>query len=111
FLKQIIRKRVKSLATHRFACSYEAGKYLFSPREFKVIKNAIKSKDFSYNSDVRLDVRNELGVGGKVVFGNVARFDIQKNHEFLIAVFEGVHRSMDNAHLILIGEGDLKSSI
>ena len=40
------------------------------------------------------------------VIGHVGRFNYQKNHEFLINVFDIVSRRDPSAHLLLVGDGD-----
>ena len=41
---------------------------------------------FSYNASVREEMRKKLGVEDKFVIGHAGRFNIQKNHEYLIEV-------------------------
>src|SRR5699024_1966328 len=45
------------------------------------------------------------------ILGHVGRFSEQKNHKFLINVFAAVKKERSNAHLILIGIGDLEGEI
>lgn len=110
-IKRILRKKVNIYANHRFACAQGAGKFLYGDNEFIVINNAVESGKFVYDNQIREDKRKLLNLEDKIVFGNVSRFNTQKNHSFLIEVFEGIHNKMPNAHLILVGDGDLKSSI
>lgn len=111
FLKKILRKKVNKTATHRFACAHNAGKFLYGEKYFKVISNAINTDDFIFNLKRRTEHRTSLNLQNKLVFGHVGRFNIQKNHKFLIDVFEGIYEKLPNAHLLLIGDGNLKNSI
>ncbi len=43
--------------------------------------------------------------------GHIGRFCYQKNHEFLIDVFEEIHRQRPEAVLMLIGRGEMESVI
>ena len=92
--------------THRFACSDYAGRWLFGARaSFEVVQNAIDVKRFAYNDEVRREVRASLGIADQcLVVGHVGRFAVQKNHRFLIDVFERLQRDR-NAVLVLIGNG------
>lgn len=110
-IKRILRKKVNIYANHRFACAHGAGKFLFGNNDFRIINNAIEAERFVYDKKKREELRTSLHLEDKLVFGNVGRFNIQKNHSFLIEVFEGIHNKMPNAHLILVGDGNLKSSI
>lgn len=45
------------------------------------------------------------------IVGHIGRFVKTKNHEFLIKVFSNVIKRCPNAHLILVGHGELESDI
>jgi len=98
-------------ATDFWACSKEAGEWLFGeqiPREqIKYIHNAIEVKKYIYDEEIRNKKRKELGLDNCFVIGNTGRFEYQKNHEFLIRVFAEVCKHIDNARLLLVGEGKL----
>lgn len=98
-------------ATDLFACSEEAGKYLFKDKPFQVLKNAIDSKNFIADNNIRAEIRKELRVENKFVVGHVGRLHPQKNHDFLIDVFEKIKQKKTDAELILIGTGPLEGKI
>lgn len=106
-----LRKFINKSLTHRFACGKDAGLWLFGKAPFKVINNAIDAKKFIYDEEVSAFQKKNLSIVGKTVFGNVGRFDSQKNHLFLVDVFEQLDKKIPNAHLVLIGDGELKSEI
>lgn len=110
-LKQFFRKQLNSVATERFACGDEAGKYLFGEKKFSVVKNAIDVERFAYSEEVRRNKRSELNLTGKYVIGHVGRFISLKNHSFIIDVFESLCLEDDKMHLLLVGDGELKESI
>ena len=56
-------------------------------------------------------MREELGIEGKKVIGHVGRFNPQKNHEFLIDIFNEVYKKDNNTVLLLVGDGYLKEKI
>jgi glycosyltransferase involved in cell wall biosynthesis len=43
--------------------------------------------------------------------GNISRFSAQKNHTFLLRVFEQIHRINPDTVLLLVGDGDLRPQI
>lgn len=116
-LKMILRPFSKLYANNYFACTEYAGKWLFGKKvverkELNVINNAIDLKKFEFNENTREDLRKELGIKEDVlVIGHVGRFMKQKNHEFLIEVFNEVYKKNQNTLLILIGQGPLLSEI
>lgn len=101
-------------ATDFFACSTLAGQWFFgediikNPR-FRVINNAIDAEKFEYDVIKRKEVRAQLGLNDNFVIGNVARFHDQKNHLFLIDVFNEVYKKDNKARLLLIGTGELQA--
>ncbi|WP_459189443.1 glycosyltransferase family 1 protein [Parabacteroides sp. APC149_11_2_Y6] len=92
-------------ATDRFACGKDAGKFFFGEKRFTIMNNAIDASSFRFNQELREKKREELGLSGKFVIGNIARFNIQKNHTFIIDVFAEVCKINSCAVLLLIGDG------
>ena len=109
-VKFLYKALIKKVATKYVACSNAAGKYFFN-QDVMVINNAIDSKKFLYNKDLRNKMRNKLGVNDKFVLGHVGRFEIQKNHEFLIEIFKEYVKINQDAILLLIGNGKLQETI
>ena len=58
-----------------------------------------------------IEKKKELGVGNKKVIGHIGRFNEQKNHFFLIKIFKRLAEMDSTIHLILVGDGNLKSPI
>ena len=57
-------------------------------------------------------VRAELGIPADAfVIGHVGRFEEQKNHRFLIDIVAEIAKREPNIHLLLIGDGSLRSAI
>ena len=105
-LKQYFRKKVNSVATHRFACGEAAGRFLFGKKSFEIIPNAVEAEKFYFDEAVRKQKRRELAIENKFVIGHVGRFCLQKNHEFLINIFDVVQRMAPDAVLLLVGVGE-----
>ena len=76
-----------------------------------IFNNAIDLGKFQFNPVVRDEVRRELGIEDKFVIGHVGRFCYDKNHEFLIDVFEKVYEKNPNAVLLLVGDGKERKRI
>jgi glycosyltransferase involved in cell wall biosynthesis len=110
-LLESARKQINKYATHCMACSESAGKWLFGKHDFQVVRNAIDINKFLFNKTARNEVRKEWNVENNFLIGNIARFDTQKNHLFLLDVFAGVHKHFLNTKLMLVGDGILRNSI
>lgn len=115
-IKNIMQYPIRYIADYLFACSNEAGKWLFGKKavkknNYRILKNAIDIKKFSYNNDIRNEIRKKLNIENKFVIGHVGSFTYPKNHKFLINVFQQVVRKNKNAMLLLIGDGEKRKSI
>lgn len=116
-IKNILRPFSKRYATDYFACSELAGRYLFGNKTFdhgevKIIHNAIDLDKFKFDPEARKKLRKELDIKEKtVVIGHVGRFVKQKNHDFLIDVFNEYHAKNPDSKLLLVGTGPLEEKI
>ncbi|MGG3497072.1 glycosyltransferase family 1 protein [Peribacillus simplex] len=105
---------IKRNSTHFFACSEKAGDWLFGEknREVQIINNSIDAIKFSYNQNIANKLRKEFGISKDTfVIGNIGRFNVQKNHIFLIDIFKEVFLKKPDSILCLIGEGELQDEI
>lgn len=108
----VLNKNVDAKADYRFACSVDAGYWMFGrDKDFTVIDNGIEVENFTYKPQIREKIREKLGFSDKKVLGHIARFNKQKNHSFLIDIFADLVREDDNYLLVLAGVGDLKEEI
>ena len=103
-------------ADYFFACSRQAGIDRFGMKvvesdRFQILNNGIDSVQFSYSESRHNDLKNRYGFEGKNVYGHVGRFAEQKNHTFLIDVFNEIQKRDPNAVLVLIGRGPLEDNI
>jgi glycosyltransferase involved in cell wall biosynthesis len=108
FIVFFSRRLFKIFATDFFACSEEAGIFLFgSACKPIIINNALDVNKFIFNDDARKRVRNALHIAdGFRVIGHVGRFSQIKNHVFLIRVFVDVLLKYPNCILLLVGDGE-----
>lgn len=84
---------------------------MFCGNNFRVIPNGLDLDVCHYDAAVREEVRRQMGWDGKRIVGHVGRFNEQKNHRFLIDVFEKLHEMQPDTQLVLIGQGELEEEI
>ena len=112
-LKQVLRPFSKLFATDYMCCSELAGRWLFGDKEYDkgnvyLLNNAIDLDKFKYNESLRKEKRKELGISDDtLVIGHVGRFVEQKNHKFLIDIFNEIYKKNNNSLLLLAGQGPL----
>lgn len=110
-LKMYFKMRINSVVTNRLACGKEAGKFLFGNRDFEVIPNAVDAEKFYFSEEIRNKKRADLGLSNEFVVGHVGRISYQKNHKFLIKIFNELLKKEQNAVLLLIGVGDKEQEV
>ncbi len=117
-LKSIFRwfwkKSMMRYVNTYFSCGDEASVWLFGKKNASkafTMTNAIDTKWFTYSEEKALQIRKQFDAEQTKNFIHVGRFNIQKNHEFLIAVFKELLQINSNQKLFLVGEGELKNQI
>lgn len=110
------KARIKNYCTDMFMCSTPAGIWTFGKDavnlgKVKFIKNGIETERFVYNEQVRTNKRRQLDIGDKFVVGHVGRFMQQKNHTFLVDIFNEIHKKNPKSVLMLISDGRLMDEI
>lgn len=112
FILHIFSRFSKYFSTENLACSEIAGKYLFGNKKFEVIYNGIDIDKFKFDENIRNKKRKELNISDDMfVIGHIGRFELQKNHEFILKIFENFVNDNPNSCLVLIGEGRLEKKI
>lgn len=103
-IKRYYMRMIPLYATKLFACSAEAGKWMFRGSDFQILNNPIYSKNYIYSQETKEKFRNEFEISqSDLVLGHVGRFSSQKNHSFLIDIFAHVKKKESSAKLLLVG--------
>ena len=100
------------IAPSDLAAKYTFGKKAYDSHEVNILHNAVDTSIFQYKESYRSKIRNELDIEkDAVVIGHVGRFYEQKNHIFLIKIFEEICKINKDALLLLVGDGPLEGSV
>lgn len=100
------KKSIPQYATNLFACGKNAGDWMFGDVPYQVINNAVDANTYIYNSEIRAEVRRQLGITDELIIGHVGRFNQPKNHTFLLEIFSSLLKKDSVAVLLLIGGGE-----
>lgn len=101
----------------KIAPSDLAAKYTFGEKNYKngavhILHNAVDLHKYGYNAEGRRNIRIEFKIADDTaVLGHIGRFMTQKNHAFLLDVFAEYIKLNANSVLMLVGCGELESSI
>ena len=112
-LKLFYKTKISKYANNLFACSNDAGRWMFGKSaDFTVLNNAIDTEKYLFNNNTAQKVRKELNIkNDSLVIGHVGRFENPKNHIFIIDIFAELLKNNSNSVLLLVGEGSLRKSI
>lgn len=107
---------IKKQANIFFACSKQAGMFLFGKKEVEkgtvhILNNAIDCKKFNYTEELRSKVKKDIGIDKQFVVGHVGRFSKEKNHLYLIDIFYEILNVRKDSILLLIGDGKLMNTV
>lgn len=112
YILHVLSRFSKFFSTQNFACSNDAGKYMFNRRKFEVINNGINIDKFKYSKEKRDKIRKKLNISeDEILIGNIGRMEKQKNQRFLLEVFKTVYEEKDNVKLLIIGTGSLEEKL
>lgn len=102
FVLHLFSRFSKYPANYYMACSEVAGKYLFGNKDFKILYNGIDIDKFKFNEDIRNKYRKDLKLEDNFVIGHIGRFELQKNHKFILEIFNDFQKEKSSAKLLLV---------
>ena len=115
-IKRLRNKMVNTLSLNNcscyFACGEEAEKAI--PKKYRpvvILRNAIDLNSFKYNPQVRENIRGIEGCENKLIVGNVARIDDNKNQTFAVDIIQQLTKMKPNCELWLIGDGSRRQQV
>ena len=116
FGKRILQYPLRYQADYLFACSKEAGEWLFGEKvikkdNFKIIFNGIDCDRFRFDEECRRQIRKEYGIENNFVIGHVGRHTPAKNPIFLLEIFAEVYKKNPTARLLQIGQGEMTEQL
>ena len=104
-IKRLYMPMIPRYATHLFACSTVAGDWMFLGAPYRVLRNAIDTRAFAYDSAAAGKSKEKLGLENSFVIGHVGQFRTEKNQAFLLEIFPHIRKRCPEARLILAGSG------
>lgn len=106
--EQFLIKILLKYATHLIACSNEAGVSLYGKKNINkiiLIKNGIDYKKFLKCETSNLVNQYPILKESKCIWGNITRFDDNKNQLFILDIFKK-YKDMDNNIVLVLGGYD-----
>lgn len=110
-INKILKPMFNKSYTDSIACSKLAGDWLYGENNYIVFNNAIDLEYYRFNPEIRNKYRKEYNWEDKFIVGHIGHFTEQKNHTFLLDIFNEIYKNNKNAVLVLISDGKLRSQI
>ena len=106
FLHKVLRAPMLRMVSDRLACGRDAGRWMYGKKSFVVLNNAIDLEKFRFDEKIRRKVRESLKINDEtIVIGHAGHFSRQKNHEFVLDVFNEFHKKHPDSVLMLVSDG------
>lgn len=109
--KRYYMRKIPETATELFACGKAAGDWMFGGKAYQLLPNAIAAEKYIYEEEKAKKIKKELDLEKNIVIGHIGRFNPQKNHKFLIDIFEKCFEKNQKVRLMLIGDGEGRKEI
>lgn len=107
----IFKPLLPMVANVRYACSKEAGKWMFGNKKFELINNGIDFEKYKFNQQKRTEIRQENNWQDNYIIGHIGSFQERKNQRFLVEMMHDLLKQIPNAKLVLIGDGETRQAI
>lgn len=111
----VLRPVLNMVANVKLAPSMLAAEFTFGKkqahRNVHLLHNGVDLKVFRFDPEGRNQIRNEFDLSDRFIVGHVGRFHGQKNHRYLLEVFQKIREQRNDAVLLLVGIGDLEQKI
>ncbi len=111
YIKKHYMKFIPKYATDLVACGKQAGDWMFGGSSYRIVRNAIDIKKYTYDDEIAKLKRKGLGVHDEFIVGHVGQFRQEKNHIFLLKIMKKLLEKRSDAKLLLVGDGEGRKEI
>lgn len=112
-MKNVLRKFSHLYCNYFMANGKDCGIFQFGKRamdkgKVSIFLTPVDAKANTFDPNLRSATRDKYGWNDKVVYGFIARFELQKNPLFLIDIMHEIRMQSANAHFVIIGIGSME---
>ena len=94
-----------------FACSMQAGKWMFGKRLFEILHNVFDYHKYAYSEETRINKRKELNIkDDELAFCVIGNLTKQKNQQFALSLFSLLDIKK-KSQLFIMGSGPMLSDL
>ena len=112
FILKFFQRQVIKYSDQIVTCSQFAANTVIGRNADGIVYNAINYDRYKFIYNNRMKIRKYYGLKDTdLLIGNVGRFSTQKNHLFLLRVFNELVKKKNNVYLLLKGFGEERENI
>lgn len=106
-VKSFLKIGFNNCCDYKFACSKEAGEWLFGKKaNYKVLNNGIETEKYIFNESQRKLLRNQLNIkNDELVLGHIGRLDKNKNVTFILDILKELNDLGIKSKFVSAGQG------
>ena len=115
-MKNILRRFSHWFCNYYMANGIESAEYQFGKKtteagKVAIFLNPVDAQKNDFDPNLRQECREQMGWTDKVVYGTIARFEMQKNPLFLIDVMNEIRKKSEKAQFCIIGIGSMEEQM
>ena len=115
-MKNVLKRFSHCFCNYMMANGKDCGIYQFGEKAYnqgkvEIYLTPVNAKENTFDSELREKTRSEFGWNEKVVYGFIARFELQKNPLFLLDILNAIAQKQENSHFVIIGAGAMEQQM
>ena len=115
-MKNVLKRFSHCFCNYMMANGKDCGIYQFGEKAYnqgkvEIYLTPVNAKENTFDSELREKTRSEFRWNEKVVYGFIARFELQKNPLFLLDIINEITQKQENSHFVIIGAGAMEQQM
>lgn len=115
-MKNVLKRFSHCFCNYMMANGKDCGIYQFGEKAYnqgkvEIYLTPVNAKENTFDSELREKTRSDFGWNEKVIYGFIARFELQKNPLFLLDIINEIAQKQENSHFVIIGAGAMEQQM
>lgn len=115
-MKNVLKRFSHCFCNYMMANGKDCGIYQFGEKAYnqgnvEIYLTPVNAKENTFDSELREKTRSDFGWNEKVIYGFIARFELQKNPLFLLDILNEIAQKQENSHFVIIGAGAMEQQM
>ena len=115
-MKNVLKRFSHCFCNYMMANGKDCGIYQFGEKAYnqgkvEIYLTPVNAKENTFDLELREKTRSEFEWNEKVIYGFIARFELQKNPLFLLDILNEIAQKQENSHFVIIGAGAMEQQM